>query len=150
MPGPSRLGHADGHEEHDGGLLTLAVHAHLRLVFLIDLELGISMHHGSTIFAPKTSLIGGAILLAVGQTPGERHELGDDDSLGAADDEGTPCGARGAEIAHEHGLGLDSPVSLFELGIHVQRCGVGVILLLHSWHGDAAFGYLIEKVRLMV
>ena len=42
------------------------------------------------------------------------HELGDDDSLGAADDEGTVRGLQ-REIAHEHGLGLDfAGVAVFE------------------------------------
>ena len=40
------------------------------------------------------------------------------------------------EVAHEHGLGLDlAGVAVLELGIHVQRCGVGVILLLAFLHG---------------
>ena len=42
------------------------------------------------------------------------------------------------EIAHEHGLGLDfAGVAVFEFGVHVQRCGVGVILLLALLHGVA-------------
>ena len=42
------------------------------------------------------------------------------------------------EVAHEHGLGLDlAGVAVLELGVHVQRCGVGVILLLAFLHGVA-------------
>ena len=128
------LGHADGHEEHDGGLLALAVHAHLRLVLLVDLELEPCTAARDDLRA-EDFLIGGAVLLAVEVDARGTHELGDDDSLGAADDEGTVRGLQ-REIAHEHGLGLDlAGVAVLELGIHVQRCGVGVILLLAFLHG---------------
>ena len=94
------LGHADGHEEHDGGLLALAVHAHLRLVLLVDLELEPCTTARDDLRA-EDFLIGGAILLAVEVDARGTHELGDDDSLGAADDEGAVRGLQ-REIAHEH------------------------------------------------
>ena len=44
------------------------------------------------------------------------------------------------EIAHEHGLGLDfAGVAVFEFSVHIQRRGVGVILLLALLHGVARF-----------
>ena len=37
---------------------------------------------------------------------------------------------------HEHGLGLDfAGVAVFEFSVHIQRRGVGVILLLALLHG---------------
>ena len=128
------LGHADGHKEHDGGLLALAVHAHLRLVLLVDLELEPCTTARDDLRA-EDFLIGGAVLLAIEVDARGAHELGDDDSLGAADDKGAVRSLQ-REVAHEHGLGLDlAGVAVLELGVHVQRCGVGVILLLAFLHG---------------
>ena len=128
------LGHADGHEEHDGGLLALAVHAHLRLVLLIDLELK-PCAAGRDNLRAEDFLVGSTVLLTIEVDARGAHELGDDDSLGAADDKGAVRGLQ-REVAHEHGLGLDlAGVAVLELGVHVQRCGVGVILLLAFLHG---------------
>ena len=55
-------------------------------------------------FAPKVSLSDERSESFSKYTPGRTHELGDDDTLGAVDDEGT-AGGHEREVAHEHGLG---------------------------------------------
>ena len=131
-----RLGHADGHQEHDGGLLALAVHAHAEHVTLVDLELQPGAAARDDLRA-EDLLVRGAVRGAVEVDARGAHELGDDDALGAADDEGAVRGLQ-REIAHEHGLGLDlAGVAVLEFGVHVQRRGVGVVLLLALLHGVA-------------
>ena len=128
------LGHADGHEEHDGGLLTLAVHTHAEHIALVDLELEPCATARDDLRA-EDLLVGGTVLAAVEVHAGGTHKLGYDHSLGTADDEGAVRGLQ-REITHEHGLGLDfAGVAVFEFGVHVQRCGVGVVLLLAFLHG---------------
>ena len=132
------LGHADGHEEHDGGLLALAVHTHAEDVALVDLELEPCATARDDLRA-EDLLIGGTVLGTVEVHARGTHELGHDHSLGTADDEGAVRGLQ-REIAHEHGLGLDfAGVAVLEFGVHVQRRGVGVILLLAFLHGVARF-----------
>ena len=132
------LGHADGHEEHDGGLLALAVHAHAKHVTLVDLELKPCAAARDDLRA-EDFLVGSAILAAVEVHARRTHQLRHDHSLGTTDDEGAVRGLQ-REIAHEHGLGLDfAGVAVFEFSVHIQRRGVGVILLLALLHGVARF-----------
>ena len=132
------LGHADGHEEHDGGLLALAVHAYAEDVTLVDLELEPCATARDDLRA-EDLLVGGTVLGAIEVHARGTHQLGHDHSLGAADDEGAVRGLQ-REIAHEHGLGLDfAGVAVLEFRVDVQRRGVGVVLLLAFLHGVARF-----------
>ena len=131
-------GHADRHEEDDGRLLALAVHAHSEEVALVDLELEPCATARNDLGA-EDLLVGGAVRLTVEVDARGTHELGDDHSLGAADDERAVRGLQ-REVTHEHGLGLDlAGLAVLELGVHVQRRGVGVVLLLAFLHGVARF-----------
>ena len=124
-----RLGHADGHEEDDGGLLALAVHAHTQHIALVDLELQPGAPAGDDL-GPEDLLVGVAVLGTVEVDAGRADQLGDDDALRAADDEGAVGGLQ-REVAHEDGLRLDlAGVPVLELSVHVQGGGVGVVLLL--------------------
>ncbi len=128
------LGHADGHEEHDGGLLALAVHAHAEHVALVDFELKPCATARNDL-RTEDFLVGSAVAVAIEIDARGAHELGHDHSLGAADDEGAVRGLQ-REVAHEHGLGLDlAGVAVLEFRVHVQRRGVGVVLLLAFLHG---------------
>ncbi len=132
------LGHADRHQEHDGGLLALAVDADAEDVALVDLELQPGAAARDDLRA-ENLLVGGAVTVAVEVHARRTDQLGDDHTLGAADDEGAVRGLQ-REIAHEHGLGLDfAGVAVLEFGVHVQRRGVGVVLLLAFLHGVARF-----------
>ena len=123
------LGHADGHEEHDCGLLALAVHAHAENVTLVDFEFEPCATARDDLRA-EDFLVGGAVLLAVEIHARGAHELRHDDALGTADDEGAVRGLQW-EVSHEDGLALDfAGVAVFEFSVHVQRRGIGVILLL--------------------
>ena len=131
-------GHADRHEEHDGRLLALAVHTHAQEVTLVDLELEPCATARDDL-RTEDLLVGRAVRLAVEVHARGAHELRDDDALGAADDERAVRGLQ-REVTHEHGLGLDlAGLAVLELGVHVQRRGVGVVLLLAFLHGVARF-----------
>ena len=75
-------------------------------------------------------LVGGLLLAAVEVHAGRADQLRDDDALGAVDDEGA-LGGHQREVAHEDGLGLDlTGEVVHELGVDVERGGVGLALLL--------------------
>ena len=132
------LGHADGHEEHDGGLLALTIHTHAEHITLVDLELEPCATARNNLRA-EDFLVGSAILATVEVHARRTHQLRHDHSLGTADDEGAVRSLQ-REISHEHGLGFDfAGVAVLELSVHVQRSGVGVILLLALLHGVARF-----------
>ena len=132
------FGHADGHEEHDGGLLTLTIHAHAKHITFVDLKLKPCATARNNLRA-EDFLVGSTILATVEIHARRTHQLRHDHSLGTADDEGAVRGLQ-REIAHEHGLGFDfAGVAVLELSVHVQRSGVGVILLLALLHGVARF-----------
>src|SRR6478735_6945373 len=60
---------------------------------------------------------------------------GDDDTLGAVDDEGALLGHQ-REVAHEHGLLLDfARVVVHEFGLDVQRSRVRCVPVLALSHG---------------
>ena len=128
------FGHADGLEEVGHRLLTLAVDAHADGVALVDLELEPCATGGDDLRA-EGLLVRRAVRELLEVHAGGTHELGDDDTLGAVDDEGT-AGGHEREVAHEHGLGLDfAGLVVHELGGHVHRCGVRVVLRLGFLHG---------------
>ena len=128
------LGHADGLEEVGDRLLTLAVDAHADGVALVDLELEPRAARGDDLRA-EGFLVGRAVRELLEVHAGGTHELGDDDALGAVDNEGTAWGHE-REVAHEHGLGLDfAGFVVHELGGHVHGCGVRVVLRLGFLHG---------------
>ena len=132
------FGHADGHEEHDGGLLALTIHAHAEHITLVDLKLEPCATARNNLSA-KNFLVGSTILATVEVHARRTHQLRHDHSLGTADDEGAVRGLQ-REIAHEHGLGFDfTGVAVLELSVHVQRSRVGVILLLALLYGVARF-----------
>ena len=128
------FGHADGLEEVGHRLLTLAVDAHADGVTLVDLELEPCATGGDDLRA-EGLLVRRAVRELLEVHAGGTHELGDDDTLGAVDDEGT-AGGHEREVAHEHGLGLDfAGLVVHELGGHVHGCGVRVVLRLGFLHG---------------
>ena len=129
-------GHADGLQEDDGGLLALAVDADAQDVTLVDFQLQPGSAGGDNLGVVDVLIgrpVGGAAEIDAGGT----HQLGDDHTLGAADDEGAMFGHQG-EVPHEDGLGLDlARVIIGELGVHVQRGGVSLVLIAALLHGMA-------------
>ena len=129
-----RFGHADGLEEVGHRLLTLAVDAHANGVALVDLELEPCATRGDDLRA-EGFLVRRTVRELLEVHAGGAHELGDNDTLGAVDDEGT-AGGHEREVAHEHGLGLNfAGLVVHELGGHVHGCGVRVVLRLGFLHG---------------
>src|SRR5690606_30623893 len=78
---------AEGLEEHGDRLLALAVDAHAHLVALVDLELEPGATAGDDA-RREDVLVGGLLGGAVEVHAGAAHELRDNDTLGAVDDEG--------------------------------------------------------------
>ncbi len=122
-------GHAQRLEEHRDRLLALAVDAHADLVALVDLELepcttARDDASGDDVLVGR--LVGSLVEVDTRRT----HELRDDDALGAVDDERSLAGLQ-REVAHEDRLGLDlTREVVHELGLDVQRSGVGLATLL--------------------
>ncbi len=122
-------GQAQGLQENGDRLLALAVDAHTDLVALVDFELepGAAARDDAR---RDDVLVGGLVRSLVEVDTGRTHELGDDDTLGAVDDERSLVGLQG-EVAHEDRLGLDlTGLVVHELGLDVQRSGVGLATLL--------------------
>ena len=127
------LRHANGLEEVRDRLLALAVDAHADRVALVDLELQPRAAAGDDLRAEGV-LVGGAVRELLEVDARGAHQLGDDDALGAVDDEGA-AGRHQGEVAHEDGLGLDlAGLVVHELGGHVHRGGVRVVLRLGLLH----------------
>ena len=75
-------------------------------------------------------LVGGLVGGALEVDAGRADQLGDDDTLGAVDDEGALVGHQ-REVAHEDRLALDlAGLVVHELGGDEERRGVGEVLLL--------------------
>ena len=110
-------------------LLALAVDADADLVALVDLELEpgtTARDDASRVDVLVGGLLGGALEVDAGRADELRH----DDTLGAVDDEGA-LGGHEREVAHEDRLRLDlTGEVVHELGVHVERCGEGLALLL--------------------
>ena len=122
-------GQAEGLEEDGDRLLALAVDAHADLVALVDLELepcAAARDDARRVDVLVGRLLGRAVEVDAGRTDELRH----DDTLGAVDDEGALVGHE-REVAHEDGLGLDlTGQVVHELGLDVERGGVGLAALL--------------------
>ena len=122
-------GHAQRLEEDRDRLLALAVDAHADLVALVDLELEpgtTARDDASRHDVLVRRLVGGLVEVDTGGTDELRH----DDALGAVDDERALVGLQ-REVAHEDRLGLDlTREVVHELGLDVQRSGVGLAPLL--------------------
>ena len=124
-----RFGPAEGLEQNCHGLLALAVEANADLVALVDLELQPGTTGGDDLRGEDV-LVRGLVDAGFEVGAGRTHELGDDDALGAVDDERALVGHEG-EVTHEHGLALDlARVVVHELGGDVQRRRVGHIAFL--------------------
>ena len=109
----------DGHD-----LTALAVDADADRVLLVDVELQPRTAAGDDL-GDVDVLVGGLVELAGEVDPGRAHELGDDDPLGAVDDEGAPAG-HDREVPHEDFLLLDLARHLVdEGGLDEQRLAVG-------------------------
>src|SRR5690606_22048066 len=116
--------------EQDGdALLAFAVDADTDEVALVDLELQPGAPRRDDL-APVEVLVGGLVELAVEVHAGRADKLGDDDTLGAVDDE-RALGGHEREVAHEHRLALDlTRVVVDELRRDEHRGGVGHVLVL--------------------
>ncbi len=124
-----RLGEAQGLEQHGDRLLALAVDAHADGVALVDLELEPGTAARDDL-GREDVLVGRLVGDALEVDARRADELGDDDALGAVDDERAALGHQG-EVTHEDGLALDLTGRVVdELGRHEERCGVGEVLLL--------------------
>jgi hypothetical protein len=125
---------AEGLEEHGDVLLALAVEADADQVALVDLELqpgAAAGDHARGVDVLVGGLVGGALEVDARAA----DQLGDDDALGAVDDEGA-LRRHEREVAHEDRLALDlTGVVVGELGGDVERGGVGEVLLLALLHG---------------
>ena len=142
------LAHAEGLEEDGDRLLALAVDAHADHVALVDLEL----QPGATArddLGGVDVLVGGLVRGALEVDARAADELGDDDPLGAVDDEGAALGHE-REVAHEHGLALDlARGGVHELRGDEQRGGVGLVPLLALVDGvlDVLEAVVAERQR---
>ncbi|MBG9885526.1 hypothetical protein ABE10_02770, partial [Bacillus toyonensis] len=122
-------GHAQRLEEDGDRLLALAVDAHAHLVALVDLELEPGATAGDHTGRDDV-LVAGLVRRLVEVDARRTDQLRDDDALGAVDDEGALAGLQG-EVAHEDRLRLDlAGLVVHELGLDVQRRGVGLATLL--------------------
>ena len=136
----------DGHQglEQDGDvLLALAVEADADHVALVDLELqprATARDQLGGVDVLVRGLVGGALEVDARRP----DQLGDDDALGAVDDEGAAVGHE-REVAHEDRLALDlTGVVVGELRRDVERSGVGEVLLLALI--DGVLGVVEDRV----
>ncbi len=124
-----RLGEAEGLQQDGDGLLALAVDAHADGVALVDLELEPGAARRDDLRGEDV-LVARLVRLTLEVHARGAHQLGDDDALGAVDDERATLGHE-REVAHEHRLALDlTGRVVHELGRHEQRGGEGEVLLL--------------------
>ena len=123
------VGPAEGLEQHGDVLLALAVEAYADHVALVDLELQPGTARRDHL-GGEDVLVGGLVGRPLEVDTGRADELGDDDTLGAVDDEGALAGHH-REVAHEDGLALDlAGLTVGELSGDVEGAGVGEVLLL--------------------
>jgi len=138
------LGPAHGLEQHRHGLLALAVEADADLVTLVHLELEPGAARGDDLRG-EDLLVRGLVRGALEVGARGADQLGDDDALGAVDDERAVAGHQ-REVAHEDGLLLDlAGRVVHELGLDVQRGGEGrvailALLLRHLRVGELGLG----------
>ena len=137
------VGPAEGLEQHRDVLLALAVQADADHVALVDLELqprAAARDELGGVDVLVRGLVGGALEVDARAA----DQLGDDDALGAVDDEGA-LGGHEREVAHEDRLALDlTGVVVGELRGDVERGGVGEVLLLALV--DGVLGVVEDRV----
>ena len=120
----SSVGPAERLQQHRDDLTALAVDPDADGVLLVDVELQPRTAAGDDL-RDVDLLVGGLVELAAEVDAGRAHELGDDDTLGAVDDEGAPLG-HDREVPHEDFLLLDLAGHLVdEGGLDEQRLAVG-------------------------
>ena len=119
------LGDAEGAEEHGRGLATLAVDGDHEVAALVDLKLepgAAGRDELRTVDQDAVVHLGGEV-----HTRGA-DELGDDDALGAVDDEGTALGHE-REVTHEDELLLDlAGLLVDEADVNEERGLIGDVL----------------------
>ncbi len=119
---PERL-QQDGDE-----LAALAVDAHAHRVLLVHVELEPGAAAGDDL-RDEDLLVRGLVELTREVDAGGTHELGDDDTLGAVDDEGAPAG-HDREVPHEDFLLLDLAGHLVDEGcLDEERLAEGDVLV---------------------
>ena len=139
---PPGLGDAERLEEHRHRLLALAVDAHRHDVALVGLELEPCATRGDDL-GRVDGLVGGLVALLGVVDARRADELGDDDALGAVDDEGAAVGHE-REVAHEHLLLLDlSGLLVDEAHLDEERRLVRHVLLLALLDGVLGVAELV-------
>ena len=133
-------------QQHGHRQLALAVDADEDPPLLVDLQLepGAACRHQ---VGDEDLLLAVLGLHHVGA--GAANELGDDDTLGAVDDEGAAV-RHPWEVPHEHGLLPDlTGLAVLERDLHVQRPRIGHVLLPALVHrvGRVVEGELVEDDR---
>ena len=143
-----RVGQAEGLQQHRDGLLALAVDAHADHVALVDLELEPGTAAGDDLGGVDV-LVGGLVGRALEVDARAADQLGDDDTLGAVDDERAALGHE-REVAHEDRLALDlARRGVHELRRDEQGGGVGLVALLALLDGvlDVLEAVVAERER---
>ena len=140
------VGHSDtqGAQEHGGRLLALTVDGNHELVALVDLELepGAAGRDDLRLVDLLAAIHLGAVVHARGA-----DQLGDDDALGAVDDEGALIGHHG-EVAHEDELLFDlAGLLVGKTDVGQKRRLIGHILLAALLHGVGGVAKLMLAKR---
>src|SRR5690606_38187595 len=116
-------------QENGDRLLALTVDANADLIALVDLELEPCTARRDDSCRDDV-LVTGLVGRLIEVDTGRAHELRDNDTLGAVDDEGSLASLQG-EVAHEDRLSLDlTGLVVHELGFDIQRSRVGLTALL--------------------
>ena len=140
------VGHSDtqGAQEHGGRLLALTVDGNHELVALVNLELepGAAGRDDLRLVDLLAAIHLGAVVHARGA-----DQLGDDDALGAVDDEGALIGHHG-EVAHEDELLFDlAGLLVGKTNVGQKRRLIGHILLAALLHGVGGVAELMLAKR---
>jgi len=135
-------GDVDGADEGRDGDLALPVDFNVEDVAVRGFEFEPGTACGDEL-AVAEALAGGLVGFDGVVDAGGADELGDDDALGAVDDEGAPVGHEG-EVAEEEALFLDfAGVFDAEFDIDEERRGVGHVALAAFVHGGLRLAELV-------